>query len=246
MISDKLKTLIDLTIGDGSIYEKQNAFVFECGHAIKQAAYAQHKSDMLKQHGFAVKDRLYTAKSGKNIGKTYFYFSIYNDPLLNTARKWTYNKNRKALDKALLRQLDARSLAYLFMDDGSVRHINYLKKGNVKYLYAEEKAHAYRFATECFSLDEVVLFQEWLKEKFLIQTSLERSANGYRTQILQESSKDIFKSIIEPFIIPSMCYKIQYRHNFKNVAYTIMAVEETERENTINCEATVQKKPLGV
>lgn len=238
MLPENIKVLLDLGIGDGSITKQPNGnCTFTIGHGMKQAAYANHKAELLRHYGFMVTENVYTAKSGKNIGRQFYRVYIGVTPVIKTAYKWLYNKGRKALDRAIFRQLDCRSLAYWFMDDGSAKTTNYLKTDWGRLVYAKRKVSSYMFATDSFSLDECRLMQDWLLEKFDIVSTLTRDKKNYRVAISNIPSKDKFRNIVEPYIIDSMRYKIDYSHTFAGIehfsVYTNNAAEETERKELI-------------
>lgn len=241
MISNTLvKTLIDFTLGDGSISfpltEKRSAR-FKLEHSIKQREYLWHKAEILRDLGL---DGSETIQEKHIKGKTYqtvaYVTKTHTDIL--TARKWTYNQRRKTIDSALLRQLDARSLAYWFMDDGSgSRTKKSTSKVNGKrytYYYPEHKIERYTLATYNCTLDELHLIQDWLQEKFSVQTHIKldhraETCLGAFLSIDGVENKDTFRSVIEPYVIPSMRYKIEGHHTFKGLQYSAV---ETERENS--------------
>lgn len=238
MLPDNIKVLIDLGIGDGSITRQPNGNCsFTIGHGIKQSAYAHHKAELLKAYGFDAKETIYTANTGKNKGKQFYRIYIGVNPAIKTAYKWIYNKGKKALDRALFRQLDERTLAYWFMDDGSAKTVNHHKEPWGRTVYTQRKVASYMFATDSFSYDECVLMQDWLRDKFGIASNLAKDKTNFRVAISSIPSKDRFRALIEPYIIESMHYKIGYPHSFVGIphfaVYTASAAEETEREGLV-------------
>lgn len=237
MLPEKVKVIIDLALGDGCIHfnspgSKNPAFTI--GHGMKQAVYAQHKANLLREYGFDVRENVYVATTGKNKGKSFYRVYLPASPEIHTAYKWVYNKGRKSLDKALFRNIDVRTLAYWFMDDGCAKKTNRIKRGNINYVYAKPKTNAYKFSTNCFSEAECFLFSRWLEESFGIHSTVTTTSRGPLVMIYQIESKDIFRSLIEPYIIESMRYKIEAPHSFKDIPFTIVAAETTEREDVLN------------
>ena len=92
-------------------------------------------------------------------------------------------------DQEVINKLTEISLGFWFMDDGSNSGI---------------------LATNCFSRDECVLIQQFLKEKFNIDTTLETSNKQYLVYI-KKCSRKHFYEITSKYFIPSMMYKI---HNW--------------------------------
>lgn len=239
MLPENIKVLLDLGIGDGSITKQPNGNCsFTIVHSMKQAVYAKHKAELLRAHGFSVNENIYTATSGKNAGKQFYRVYARVNPAIKTAYKWLYNKGKKTLDKALFRQLDARTLAYWFMDDGSAKTTNYQKEDWGRRVYERRKVSSYMFATDGFTFEECRLMQNWLLEKFGIVSTLARNKSNYRVAISNIPSKDKFREIVEPYVIDSMHYKLDYPHTFVGIkyflVYTGVAAEETERKGLIN------------
>lgn len=87
--------------------------------------------------------------------------------------------------------LTARSLAYWFMDDGSKT-----TRGSGYFL------HTYAFTTE-----EHELLVKILSIKFGLVVSFVSNADGRRLHIKSESSS-LFRSLVSPFIVPCMSYKL--------------------------------------
>nr|CAZ66669.1 LAGLIDADG homing endonuclease [Funneliformis caledonium] len=85
--------------------------------------------------------------------------------------------------------LTARGLAYWAMDDG------YKDRGN------------FRFATESFSRDDVLLLLEVLKENLDCSLNTVQSTQ-YRIYVKTNSMVQ-FRALISPYFFPSMLYKLQ-------------------------------------
>jgi hypothetical protein len=87
--------------------------------------------------------------------------------------------------------LTARGLAYWAMDDG------YKDRGN------------FRFATESFSRDDVLLLLEVLKENFSLDCSLNTVQSTQYRIYVKTNSMVQFRALISPYFFPSMLYKLQ-------------------------------------
>lgn len=223
MIPHAIKTIIDLTMGDGyiGIEKGRNNARMRIEHSIKQKQYAQHKQHLLESLGLCLTAKEITIANGKNTGKQYYRIDVHQSPLLTTAYKWTYNKGKKSIDRALLRQLDDRSLAYWFMDDGCAKLVQYIQKPNVRYVYVTPKIAAFKFSNQSFSYEENMLFVEWLKTMH-VQAHITTN-NGFEVMITDIENKQRFLQVIEPHIIPSMMYKIQYPLSFQGMDYSIIS-----------------------
>ena len=112
-----------------------------------------------------------------------------------------YINGKKVITDDLLNSIffTEKSLAYWFMDDG----------------HCENKAGRYKISTQCFSLENQKLLQNLLKKKLQIETMLYKKDRSHILVIKRESTKR-FRSLIEPYIIDSMKYKLgtfQRDHN---------------------------------
>lgn len=240
MIPENIKCIIDFTLGDGYISYietgKRQARL-KIDHSIKQREYLWHKIEVLNSYGFYGHESIQTRViKGKEYQTVSYVTKVY--PEITTAHKWMYNSGRKAIDNALIRQLDAKSLAYWFMDDGSgpktYRSSSIVNGKRYTYKYSEPKIERYTLATYNCTRDELQLIQNWLFQKYNIITHVKldkraKTCLGAFLSIDNIDNKDIFRSIIQPYIIPSMKYKIEGAHTFKGIHYSQV---ETERENS--------------
>lgn len=231
LIPENVKVIIDLSIGDGYI-SKGRTGSLSMTHSIKQTEYAAHKAELLRSYGFSVAERVHQDFSKKNYGKFYHDVRTLSSPVITTARKWVYNKDRKAIDKALLGQIDARTLAYWYMDDGTTKITNFIKKGDFRFVYESHKVSSYVYCTDGFSYEECELFSNYLKEQHGIHNTIIRHSkqnNFWRIYINSVEAKDRFRGLVIPYIVPSMLYKFTHEHSLKDVAFTVEDRSQRER-----------------
>lgn len=110
-----------------------------------------------------------------------FYTQLYHQLYIN---------GTKTITQEWLNQLTDRSLAYWFMDDG---------------------CNCGTLATNCFSVEECKLVQKWLYNKYGIETTLPMQGK-HRDQpviYIRVNSRRLFYSIVFPYFIPSMYYKLE-------------------------------------
>lgn len=180
--NEQITCLIGSLLGDGSI-DKFGYLKF--GHSIDQKEYLQFKCELF--HGKMSKIR----KSGSYKGKNYFAFHsnhIKNEQLV-MLRKLVYENNKKTL-KNVISYIDERSLAFLYMDDGTFNGKNLT------------------ICTDNFDLDDILLLQEHLKNKFNIESTITKTN---RLHILK-SSHDTFFELVSQYIHPSMRYKLPSKY----------------------------------
>ena len=105
-----------------------------------------------------------------------------------------YKNNKKILNTSLLQeQFNEISLAYWFMDDGSLKRWG--------------TSQAYILCTDSFSKDQVILLGDMLFKKYNIHVSYHKQRDNYRIYIPRKHSKE-FRSIILPYIHPNFNYKL--------------------------------------
>ena len=224
MISTTVKTLIDLCLGDGYFSKQHTNARLKIDHSEKQREYLWHKAQKLESLGITGKETIYHRTLA---GKTHIVYSYQTHvhPDITTAHKWLYNKGRKAIDKALLKQLDVVSLAYFFMDDGTANRTNKSSSkhpiyGRSIYTYPVQKINSYTLQTNCFTYDEVRLLQDWMLSMFNIHTLIQFARGLPELRISGIDEKNKFRDLIKPLVLPLFYYKFDGVHQFKGVQYT--------------------------
>lgn len=118
-----------------------------------------------------------------------WYFHTKTLAELGGLYHYFYQNDRKILPKDIFEFLSPSALATWFMDDGS----------NTK--------ESYTISTHNFSVEEQRRITEFLKKRYNIIATIIKDRSKFKIRIgRREHGK--FNEIIEPFIIPSMIYKI--------------------------------------
>lgn len=128
------------------------------------------------------------------VGRVYrrWHVSTFSLPILNNLWRVFYQSKRKAIPSTISGLLtDSISVAVWFMDDG----------------YKRNDCNAFRFSTDCYSRHEHTLLRTCLKENFRLDTSLHKKGNTWNIYVPCGQSKS-FRRIIDPYILPSMRYKL--------------------------------------
>jgi recombination protein RecA len=180
---DQLKLILGSLLGDGSLrFASAHNAHFRVGHGKRQGAYLEWKHEMLAP--FANK----IAPTGKGMG-----FDTIPMPQLAWLHEAVYAKDGgRTVSDELIAQLDARSIAAWYCDDGSFSG-NYARWGHgkaeigCKALSREDKD---RMADRC---EELGMGRPTVCERTL-------SFSGERTQMLHEQ--------IAPYVHPSLDYKL--------------------------------------
>jgi len=176
------------------------------GHEPKQQEYVKWKLDMVCNIATPEGIKKYSHYD-KRYGKTYDSYRFYtlaNSDVEEIVNKF-YGENGKRITRDILDNLSELSLAVWYMDDGTTgfSHKTIEKKGwNI--------TPEVRICTDSFSIEECDLIIEWFKERWDIDChKRENRPNQYRI-VLKSTSVSHFFSLITPYIVPSMEYKVSY------------------------------------
>lgn len=155
-------------------------------HCVKQKDFVLHKYEILKN--ICSQPRIKKLKDERFKVKEYEQISVTIRSFANLKNIYNnfYEEGKKIVKKEILEQLDGLGLAIWFMDDGS----------NAKY--------GYILCTNGFNNNDRKVIQEVFKNKFNLETTIRKTGEIY----IKAESKEIFKSLIQPYIIPSMQYKL--------------------------------------
>lgn len=180
--------IIGTLLGDGSLElnkkTKAKNARYKAGHSNKQLEYIIHKHSVLGAD--ICSNIIYT----KNVA-----FNTISHPYFTKYYSEFYKNGKKVIPFDLLERMSSLGLAYLFMDDGS----------------RDSKTNSYYLSLCSFELDEQKKFMQFLFNKFGIKTSLHAKGtkdNKYHHIYIKAESRNILIKLIEPYIIPSMKYKI--------------------------------------
>ncbi len=178
--------IIGTILGDGHLSKvKSPTLMF--GHCFKQREYIDHKLEILKDLDFWRKDyQILNKKTGNTHGQIKA-MSRANKVLCELYPLF-YKDTIKIISNKMLEQFNEISLAYLFMDDGSGSPYNL------------------QIATCGFDKESITNFRIFLLKKWEIETTV-LSSNVVR---IRQKSSQKFASLIKPYIIPSMEYKLKY------------------------------------
>ena len=178
--SQQRELVIGSLLGDAYLMPTTAGYCFRVNHGLQQRAYVDWKFKLLAQ---------YVRTPPRESGNCY-YFRTITHPEFSDYRKLFYSSNRKVVPIELLfEQFTAFSLAVWLMDDGAVDR---------KQL---------RLNTQSFSLSESEALASLLRAKLGIETHLNRDKDRYRLRITAVSIGRL-KSLVEPYLIPSMLYKL--------------------------------------
>lgn len=172
--------IVGSLLGDAYLMKTTAGYCFRVNHGRQQRAYVDWKFKLLAE---------YVRTPPRESGNCY-YFRTVTHPEFSLYRKFFYPNSRKVVPVELLyEQFTGFSLAVWLMDDGA----------------ADGKQ--IRLNTQSFSLSENEMLMSFLRAKFGIEARLNRDKDRYRLRITN-ASMERFKSLIEPYVIPNMLYKL--------------------------------------
>jgi len=181
-------------LGDGSIKfggrkGNKNAF-FAIDQSERHKQYVKFQYYIMKEFvNRAIKSRVDKRPNRQNI----YYFRTISHPIFTRLYKEIYPSNIKTISSRWLKRLTPFSLAIWHMDDGSVT----------------QSTHMLRISTESFSHKELLVMKNFLKKKWDILPKIYPSSRKHKyILVFNAKERNKFFSLIEPYIIPGMLFKI--------------------------------------
>jgi hypothetical protein len=193
---DIISLIVGSTLGDSHLEKRDKGIgtrvIFEQSN--KNVEYLMWFYNYLSRRGYCRKEKPILHKRIKEKGQVFYHYRInsYTFTSFNWIRKMFYNENgNKIIPVEIKEYLTPFALAIWFMDDGSK-----LGKGA-------------KIATNGFELSELKSIIIVLKEKYNLESTYHKGAinKGYTIYIPAKSMK-LFSSIVKPYILPSMLYKL--------------------------------------
>ncbi len=176
----QLMFIIGSILGDGYLDTTTRGYSLRIHHGISQKEYVEFKYSLISS---------FVNSKPKRSGNAY-YFRTVSHPLLSKLRSIFYSDRKKVIPKIFLRKnFDPFALAIWIMDDG-----------------AADK-NQLRINTQSFSLAENLWLIKFLQTKFGIKSTINVDRGKYRLRIA-DSSMNLLKKLVTPYIIPSMFYKL--------------------------------------
>ena len=192
-LSDRQKEiLIGAILGDGHLEKLYTTELsrLKIEHSYKQKEYVNWFYEEFR-NWVRTKPKQKIKKVFGKVHKNYG-FCTYGHRLLGNFQKEFYTEKKKVIPNILLENITPLSLAVWYMDDGSIK---------------SNKHKGVFLNTQSFSEKDVKILQSILENKFGIVSSTRKNETGEQIYLGGNSGEKFIK-IIEPFIIPSMKYKI--------------------------------------
>lgn len=197
--AEQFSLILGSLLGDGTMRVGRNAIHanFKVEHGLAQKEYVLWKYEILKPFVFTQPKLSFRNNAdGDKYPKSWWFRTIRHPLLTEIYRKFYvgegYRNGSKIIPPDLEKHLDPMSLAVWVMDDGC---------------FCREMID---ISTYSFSLSDICRLQKVFKRRFGIETNHYRDRDkGYRMYCRKSETKKLI-SIIQPYIIPSMKYKIGF------------------------------------
>jgi len=188
------EVLIGTLLGDSYIGYTHDGCNYPCltfSHCKKQEIYAKHKFNILRPLMASIIERQYYKTAiikGKQCNiQPVLYARSHNCKCLIKYRNIFYPKGIKIIPVDFLKEhFTARSLSYLYMDDGC------------------KNQNSYNLNLQCFETDNLYEFVEFLRQKFNLEFLVKKD----KTLYLRYKSVSAFENLILPYLTSDMIYKI--------------------------------------
>lgn len=183
--------IVGLLLGDGHL-ETQNGRTYrlKVEHGVAQKEYV----DWLYRefHDWVRQSPRQRAKQSFSKEIVSYGFTTYSSGLFRFYAQQFYDDRKKVVPKLIGRWLTSRAVAIWFMDDGS---------------WKSNHHRTYIIHTLGYRKGELALLVREFMEKFGIKVGIHKQYNGLRLYVYSESAER-FKKLVEPYVIPSMRYKL--------------------------------------
>lgn len=163
-------------------------------HCMAQVEYARHKTEVLSRLGWDFREGVVT--SGYNPGRLGCRGRTASMPVFEQVWNLTRAEGPKSVTEAWLNRLDDRSLAYWYMDDGSVSWSRYT--GDVSSISLH---------TQGYTQDSNELLARWLGDHGVSGVRVSGDGRGYPYLYMPRATAEVFLQRVTPYAHSSMAYK---------------------------------------
>lgn len=196
-------------LGDASLNKtsKGGNFNLTLTHSPKQKEYLEFKKQLFEQIShvrFSYKEVNFFNKQVKKTYKTCYYQSNYLKYFTKLEKIFYTDTRKKIVNRKILNKLTPLALAIWWMDDGSLVIYN-RKDRNAVNRYAT-------LATCSFTIEENLEIIKYFSEVWGITPQLKFVSRKYPVLKFPMLEFNKLVKIIEPYIIPSMHYKIDFKY----------------------------------
>lgn len=200
--NDALEAIYGMLLGDSHIYDDKRSngkLRIVATNGEKQLEYLKYKQQIFNGDG-----KIFNAGVG-SFGKLpsyHWFLNVDANISLNVRKDW-YQTGKKKITNKVINKLTPVSLAFWFMDDGSLTFRN-----------IDKTAYFIRLNTQSFSYDEIEKLRLFLLNQYNIISKINKdiiSSKGeqlFRLDISSTEESNKFLNLIAPYICDSMLYKL--------------------------------------
>jgi hypothetical protein len=198
--------VISLLVGDGCATGK-GTLTFH--HAASQREWLEAKIHILEEEGFKVRFR---EQSSMSYGQMRNFVRAETTATTRgkALRNLLYSTGKKILPWVVA-TFGFKEWAIIFQDDGrsnKINHYNTIVDGVRRRVECEPFINRYEIATNCYSLDDISLLQESLKNLGIESSVMMSHKKQNLLCISRAESKVAFYKGISPYVVDSMKYKV--------------------------------------
>lgn len=188
--------LVGTMLGDGHLETKNNGRTYrlKIEHSVRQREYVEWLYKQFQEWvrtAPKVRERAVEFR-GKEKHYERIGFSTLSTGSLRFYSQQFYKEGKKVVPKLIHRWLTPRALAIWYMDDGSIKS-NHHKSVILN--------------THSFMGNDLKRLQDALKKRYGIKSVIRDQKDGKQIYLVSETV-NIFLQMIEPYILPSMRYKL--------------------------------------
>ncbi len=186
------EVLVGILMGDATL-ETQNSgrtYRLKVEQSEKHKAYLNHLYEIFREWVLSEPHRRIVERNGRK--SVNYAFSTVSHGAFRFYAQQFYANGKKRVPVVIKKLLTDRSLAYWYMDDGSLK---------------SAQSHGVIFNTQGFSKNDVERLISTLQEKFNLNCWLRKQREGYQI-FVSGKSFERFYEIVSPYILPDMKYKL--------------------------------------
>lgn len=188
--------LVGTLLGDGHL-ETQNqgrTYRLKIEHSIQQQDYVNWLYDVFQdwvRTPPVIRSRAVTFRGNTKVYQRTGFTTVSSGSLRFYAGQF-YQDKTKVVPKLIYRWLTPRAMAVWYMDDGSIK---------------SNQHRTVLLNTHSFSDHDLNRLQGVLKDRYAIKSSIRKQKDGNQLYLTSETV-DLFLSLIKPYMIESMEYKL--------------------------------------
>lgn len=192
------ETSIGLKLGDASIQtqNKGKTYRLKFEWSDKNKVYIDHVYNLFDEWLISPPHKKSRFSPKGNLVVNWGFQTISHEAF-NSLAELFLNNNKKSIKDLLIKDhLTARGFAYWFMDDGGKLDYN-----------INSKNKSVVINTQSFTELEVIKLSHELTDKFKLNTHI-RTNKGKKIIVINSESYNLFRNLIDPYIMPEMISKL--------------------------------------